>query len=157
MSKWEREEWETSWSSHLVGRWGWITSLYQSFMVNQYIRAFSWIPLVKSLLDHFFCDFRSYFWTIFWSRDLTSFSSIPSMGKVAIMMLIMCPQSWVNPLALAPSIWGFREFLSKPYLFRNPQNPWWILDLFGKIFWESLPTVDVILSSKFHQIWIRFA
>jgi hypothetical protein len=51
-----------------------------------------------------FCDFWRYFGPDFLSRDLRSFSSIPSMGLSARTSLVIYFQPWSESMALVPSI-----------------------------------------------------
>jgi hypothetical protein len=70
----------------------------------------------------YFRNFWWYFWPDFRSRDLRSFSPIPSMGLGARMRLIIYLQPWSESMALAPSIYGFLPFPPRPKFFEFIQN-----------------------------------
>jgi hypothetical protein len=53
----------------------------------------------------YFCDFWRYFWSDFRSHDLSSFSSIHSVGFGAKTSLIIYLQPWSEFMTLAPLIW----------------------------------------------------
>jgi hypothetical protein len=110
---------------------GWFSHLVDSLFAS--IHPCVWVkssPILCRNVFHFL-DFWRYFWPDFCSCNLKSLSSISSMGKVARMSLNMCPQSWGNQMALAPSIWRFCEFISNLYI----------------------PCVEVTLVSKCHPFW----
>jgi hypothetical protein len=76
----------------------------QTLDSHQYSCAFGSNHLLPRVAM-FFCDFWSYFWPNFVSRDLRRFSSIPSMDLGAKVSLIIYLHSWSESMDLAPLIW----------------------------------------------------
>ena len=131
MRKWEREERETSWPSHLVGRWGWITSLILIFHILSIHHSFRLNPLCQISHDYVFL----FLW---FSELFLGYFSVSRFDEFFLDFLhwkvIFVFQSWVNPLALTPSIWGFGEFFPNPRFFVFLKIPDEYLIFLGKSF-----------------------